>query len=229
MRVQWYYHPEELQSHIPSFRSELCGAQERILSNHFDVVPTISCNGPVEMVELNEQDPSQELPEDSYFYRLTFHIQRGKKSARRDKVSPFPISCFCRSPYNPDLHIMRWCSNCRVWLHNDCLKNSKSKRSSYLCPDPLPTPPVASSKRINKSFLKNLSSLAHCPIVKGQEFGVVGNFQHVIRAKSLLQQMASEGDSFIVPKDWKEQLGLTGNTRPNINKWRTCPTCGTLI
>jgi hypothetical protein len=150
---------------------------------------------------------------------------------------PFPLSCLCRSPYGPDLHVMRWCTKCKKWFHKDCLRISNSNKSTHTCfefdkpnTDTGGRPPYSEpAKKDWKEFLNKLQFLAHSQIAKGQEHGVVGNFHYVSQARNLLQQVISRGEFFKGPNNWMEHLGLTENMELLNEPWRICLMCGNLI
>jgi len=235
MRVQWYYHPDELDSCVPTFQSQYCGKRERIFSTHFDLIPTISCNGKANMMLLDECDPDQEIPVDGFYYRLTFDIRRRKKHIRPTLVTPFPLSCFCRTPYGPELHTMRWCTRCRRWFHKHCLKNSEVNSNDHSCLD---TPDTeadteigigATKVMLSKKDIECIRFLAFCPIEKGQHHGEVGNFRYVSRARRWIRRSASENGDPMAPVDWMEQFGLTEKRTPSKTTWMICPSCGSLV
>jgi len=242
MRVQWYYHPDELSSSIKSFQSRFCGTRERILSTHYDLIPTISCNGEVNVVEFKESVTMDDIPEDTFYYRLKYHVKRQGKRPAKKLITPFTLSCFCREPYGPDLHIMRLCIKCERWFHKDCLKlkppiNKSPNQMAHICHPPEQQVSDVSelhfsslSTREQTEILSAVRMLAQQPVARGKHFGVSGNCRYVCRARHLLNRLPADSKTCTIPPDWKQYLGLSsGREKPCTEAWRICPTCGSSI
>jgi len=239
MRVQWYYHPDELTAHIPSFQSRFCGTQERILSFHFDLVPTISCNGEAEVAEFREDALEQDLPANGFYYRLVYQAKRPRKRSSLKLVTPFTTTCLCQSPYGPNLHVMRWCFKCERWFHRNCLKPGPRTSTSYnqasygpSSPHALEsldsheTPLLALPPKERAEFTNNVKSLAQQPVARGMHYGVVGNCRYVCRARRLLQQVTAEAETCMIPANWRQYLGPSVGKKLSTEPWKTCPVCG---
>ncbi|KAI1176195.1 hypothetical protein F4777DRAFT_597816 [Nemania sp. FL0916] len=118
-RVYWMYWPDELPQGTQDGKKSVRGRQsyhgqnELIASNHMDVINVVSVTAKAtvhQWDESNEDEIQQAL-----YWRQAFDIRSMELSSALPR-------CKCNRPENPDNQLIN-CSNseCRKWLHDDCL------------------------------------------------------------------------------------------------------------
>ncbi|TGJ80380.1 hypothetical protein E0Z10_g8383 [Xylaria hypoxylon] len=118
-RVYWMYWPDELPAGTQEGKKSIQGRQsyhgqnELIASNHMDVINVVSVTAQAtvnQWDETNEDEVQQAL-----YWRQAFDVRSMDLSSAQPR-------CRCNRPENPDKQLIN-CTNteCRKWLHDDCL------------------------------------------------------------------------------------------------------------
>ncbi|KAK5630088.1 hypothetical protein RRF57_005803 [Xylaria bambusicola] len=118
-RVYWMYWPDELPAGTLEGKKYIQGRQpyhgqnELIASNHMDVINVVSVTAQAtvnQWDETNEDEVQQAL-----YWRQAFDVRNMELSSAQPR-------CKCNRPENPDKQLIN-CTNseCRKWLHDDCL------------------------------------------------------------------------------------------------------------
>ncbi|KAI1437634.1 hypothetical protein GGR50DRAFT_51129 [Xylaria sp. CBS 124048] len=126
-RIYWMYRPDELPAgtlagkKLIQGRQSYHGRNELIASNHMDVINVVSVTA---QATVNQWD---ELNEDEVHKAL--YWRQGLDLRNMELSSAFP-RCKCNLPENPDKRLIN-CSNteCRRWLHDDCLVHEALMRT----------------------------------------------------------------------------------------------------
>ncbi|KAJ6622798.1 hypothetical protein B0H10DRAFT_1944398 [Mycena sp. CBHHK59/15] len=153
VQINWYYTPQDVKEKVPTFDAAHCSANERIYSNHSEVISSLTFEV-VTMSDFIEDSPEQlPIPSDSdksFFCQYFFNTEGTAFSVHRyiyTSDTPHPTSpsrdesrievrvafgsnnCFCGQLYVPadmDLQrVMHWCPRprCRRAYHHICLLN----------------------------------------------------------------------------------------------------------
>ncbi|KAI3328559.1 hypothetical protein F4824DRAFT_407856 [Ustulina deusta] len=118
-RVYWMYWPDELPQGTQEGKKSIQGRQsyhgqnELVASNHMDVINVVSVTAQAtvnQWDETNEDEVQQAL-----YWRQAFDVRNMELSSALPR-------CKCNRPENPDKQLIN-CTNteCRKWLHDDCL------------------------------------------------------------------------------------------------------------
>ncbi|KAI0873019.1 hypothetical protein GGS24DRAFT_409439 [Hypoxylon argillaceum] len=118
-RVYWMYWPDELPQGTQEGKKSIQGRQsyhgqnELIASNHMDVINVVSVTAQAtvnQWDETNEDEVQQAL-----YWRQAFDVRSMELSSALPR-------CKCNRPENPDHQLIN-CTNtdCRKWLHDDCI------------------------------------------------------------------------------------------------------------
>ncbi|KAI0395748.1 hypothetical protein F5Y17DRAFT_422111 [Xylariaceae sp. FL0594] len=118
-RVYWMYRPDEIPAGTQEGKKHIQGRQpyhgqnELIASNHMDVINVVSVTG---QATVNQWDESNEDEvQDALYWRQAFDVVTMEISSAQPR-------CKCSRPENPDRQMIS-CTNseCKEWLHEDCL------------------------------------------------------------------------------------------------------------
>lgn len=142
----------------------------------------------------------------NYFYRLTLPkpekmrktISKKKSQALDGESTSLPTHCVCNQPYSPSIDLMRYCTGCSKWFHQECLTRfSGTPEDSFESPEGSP---------------EELLEIARMPIVRGGVWGIGGNINIVWAARDFLNK-ASKDETEI--DDWENEMTLRG-----LEEWR---------
>jgi hypothetical protein len=129
---------------------------------------------------------------------------------------------------------MHWCPQCRRWFHRHCLSSgadcrdaSETSSMTVVSEDWIRSTRTRSSVNYSET-LQAIHSVARQPIVRGCQYGLVGNAHHVMNARNLLQVSHEAETQIDIPKDWKMSIGL-GSSDQVEHQTFPCPVCRNLI
>ncbi|KAJ7241992.1 hypothetical protein C8J57DRAFT_1368029 [Mycena rebaudengoi] len=125
-KVRWYYSARDVAAMVADFDPSLCGATERISSDHIDYISSSTFDGVATVKEYDEVALDQvHINSDEFYCR--YHLDTSTKTV---EPTPGADTCVCSQPYNPadtsPDHLMHFCarSSCRKYFHTDCLGTS---------------------------------------------------------------------------------------------------------
>ncbi|RYP48641.1 hypothetical protein DL768_005485 [Monosporascus sp. mg162] len=118
-RVYWMYWPDELPAGTQEGRRTIQGRQsyhgqnELIASNHMDVINVVSVTAAATVNQWDETNEDEVQP--ALYWRQAFDVRSMELSSAEPR-------CRCNRPENPDKRLIG-CTNseCKKWLHDDCL------------------------------------------------------------------------------------------------------------
>lgn len=122
-------------------------------------------------------------------------------------------TCLHQGLYNPDYDIpQRYCVQCGIWFHIDCLIQNDKTRLPTCHSDP-------------RGSIDNLTYLAKCPIRRGgTNHGPVGNGKMILKIRELSAQCANR----TAEDGWKEFASSRhlSELRTKGYKVYVCSDCG---
>lgn len=168
-----------------------------------------------------DTDPAHADPEEhpnpmhaaqaNYFYRLKLPptdakkktVSKKKAKQADDAHMQLALHCVCNQPYGPSIDIMRYCTQCLKWFHQECMTEFPGQPE---LPFEMPT-----------DAADELVEIARFPIVRGGVWGLGGNINIVWAAREYLKKAteAEQNDEEFGMEDWEQQLGLSG-----LEEWR---------
>lgn len=170
--------------------------------------------------EDEDEDPAAKLDPEAYpnqfyaaqanfFYRMTLPKSEkpkkgsSKKGSHRDADDSsasvhLAQHCICNQPYSPSVDIMRYCTDCSKWFHQECLT-----KFSGVPKDPFDAPPDAPEA---------LLDIARYPVIRGTVFGIGGTINIVWAAREYLNKAAEQGTDM---EDWEKDMTVVG-----LEEWR---------
>ncbi|KZO96599.1 hypothetical protein CALVIDRAFT_108517 [Calocera viscosa TUFC12733] len=235
--VAWYYSPSEFQGlNAPDSKQNDFGSKELVfVSTHLDVIhwETVDGQAPIAMFE-EEDIELDEIPE-SYFYCRGVWDDRKEKWLKKRPAA----TCICRHRYKlHEDGLMHFCPRpyCHKWYHADCLEQHKwidadlteieielqwemsldiDEKHSTLA-ESIPHAPLRNMTVHGRapdpySFIPDdLLKLARQPIIRGGDYGAIGNAAVVLRARVIVDRVARHGEELL--DDWREHVWLREKT-----------------
>ncbi|KAJ2892199.1 hypothetical protein MKZ38_010135 [Zalerion maritima] len=127
--VCWLYFPRELPV-VKTYGGRSVhgkqlyhGKSEVLASNHMDIIPAYSVNGPVTIDHWNEKHDDEDgetvdgpKGASRLYWRQAYDLKTGELSYVEQR-------CACKQPENPDKPLIR-CDKCKLWLHTECVEQA---------------------------------------------------------------------------------------------------------
>ncbi|KAF9470462.1 hypothetical protein BDN70DRAFT_939693 [Pholiota conissans] len=214
--VKWFYSKEDVVTLLKMDTNtkvavDAFGEHELTLSDHKDVIDSLTCQSDIIVHVFNDNDYLREHIEKGWWYQRII-LKTNNPSARVKGVN---LHCTCQTPYNPNVDIQRFCIQCSHWYDADCLRRASD--GSVL--------PFTRSESI-------LVKVAKMPIIRGclkgqDNWSLVGSGPSVVKAKEWVHALETD-DNFILPPEWRDQLvkNLLDFVADTTFTTFPCPECG---